>query len=273
MNITSDTKQDIELYTQVINKQLSDLIVNHLAKNPYLSLGAVSQRCRVSEPTLRRIKNGRVKTLPNTSTVMGLLQYLLDSKDLSVILEKTHGALKEYLAEMVPQTSENVEFDPKLNEELGEPVKYLVYKLAANHSGVSDDTIERMFGYYGLQKAQELSNLGIIEQRGQCYFSVSGRAFAADPDKFNENFVTVAAYISNTNDPSFGLLNSFHCNYSESVSAETYRTVAQLMKKTLKRVRQICNKETAKGHIPLLVLNAVDTLDVLAPHQINKKNH
>ena len=71
-------------------EQLQNILLCFLEdRGRHMSLYALSKKCTVSEPTLRRIKNNQTKTLPNTSTIIGLLSYIYKEPEV-VLLETLH---------------------------------------------------------------------------------------------------------------------------------------------------------------------------------------
>jgi len=113
--------------------QLRDVLVKYLESRPHLTLNGLSKRCAVSEPTLRRIRKGQVKTIPSVSTIFELLSYLSGETQAKKIMACYPGPLQEYLSfkAQAIEDFQKIEFSDFLSVALKDPVKYVIYKLAA----------------------------------------------------------------------------------------------------------------------------------------------
>lgn len=130
----------------------------YFGQNERLSLNSLSKRCGISEPTLRRIYKSKVKTLPNITTIFSLLTYLHGCTDLKVLLGKVPKNVSDFLnqkSDFIEELDE-VTYSEDLTRSLSDPVRYLVFKLASNESGVCEDKVAELFGQHGVKVAQSM---------------------------------------------------------------------------------------------------------------------
>ncbi|MCJ8277520.1 MAG: hypothetical protein HRT44_12425 [Bdellovibrionales bacterium] len=249
---------------------LQGALREYLENRPHMSLNSLSKKCSVSEPTLRRIMKGQIKTLPNVTTVLDILTYISGEKNTCNIPKKYPGPIAEFLREMLPHIEDlDANYDLDLNNELKHPTKYLIYKLASNDTGVTHEKVVELFGSHGLMFVQELIDKEFIKLEGGVYFA-SSSAFTASHEHFVENFKVVADFIKTQKADSHMLLNPLFINYSNTVNAEAYKEIVTLQKKTLKKIRGIMTDKSKIGEIPLFMLLAVDTLDMNTAFEIEK---
>ena len=84
----------------LILNQLQDSVLNYLNKNKNISLNGLAKRCSISEPTLRRINNGQIKTLPTLTTIVDLLCSLNKVDKIPELIEIYKGSpIGEFLQE------------------------------------------------------------------------------------------------------------------------------------------------------------------------------
>ena len=249
-------------------ESLQVILKEYLKQRPQMSLNGLSKKCSVSEPTLRRIMKGQIKTLPNITIVLDILTYINNEKNILKITKTYPGPIADYLKEMLTHSMDcRSDYDISLNNELKNPTKYLIYKLASNTSGVTHQKILDLFGSHGLMFANDLIEKDFIECRENIYFSKS-HSFTVGHEDFNDKFKAVSEFIKTQKIESHSTLNPLFVNYSNSVSAEAYKEVISLQRKTLKKIRTILSDDKSVGEIPLFLLLAVDTLDHLTADQI-----
>ncbi len=252
--------------------QLRKVLREHMRINPRLTLNGMSKKCSVSEPTLRRIVKGQVKTLITANTLLELLIYLSKETDLKKIIARYPGPIGEYLADHLDMT---VEGGPEhkvpehLNQVLNDPTKYLIFKMAANSCGVSADEIREMFGMHGLARLGELERLEVLVKNDDRYFADMG-SFALSHDLFVQNFKATAEFIK---PDKLGQIpyNNLFINFSRSVNLSVYQEVAKIQKEALKKCLKLISADSSKGPIPMFVLAAVDTLSHKSAAEIDEK--
>jgi len=246
--------------------ELERILSEYLKSRPHMSLSAVSRRSKVSEPTLRRIKNKQFRTLPTHTTILNFLTYMSGETSIPRIIETYRGPIAEYLKESIPQQSFSAEYDVKLNNLLKDNTAYCIFKLCASSSGVSSRRVLRLFGEVGLHSLKSLEANGYVTVKEGVYYS-SVEWFILDPEQINEKFQFLSQFIKiqpNIDDP---YLRSIHGNYNCSVTPEAYRNIAKLQGKFLKKVRDIIEDDSSHGSIPLMLLSALDTLDSKSPSE------
>ncbi len=228
-----------------------------------MSLNGLSKRCAISEPTLRRIMSGKIKTLPMLSTIVDVLCTLnkVDSlSDLNHIYMGTPiGDFLNINFNVLSESNFNYEFSTELNETLRDNTSYLIFKLAANRSGVSSQKIEKLFGHYGIEKLKNLHDLKLVKiDRGIVKSIVEG--FSLSHDQFISHFKAVSDFIK-TERSHVQKKNLFY-NFSESVNEKAFKEILSIQKSALKKMTKILNDDQNNGTIPIFILSAIDTLSV-----------
>lgn len=252
---------------------LQQVLQNYLSEKPSRSLNGLSKKCTVSEPTLRRIVKGQIKTLPTSTTILDILTTLTGEKNTALIAKQFPGPIADYLQSILPQTEEfETEYDADLNTELRDPVKYIIYKLASNSSGLSKKKLNELFGRNGFTQAEVLLQKDYLFIKNETYFS-KVKHFTSNQDSFVTNFKLIADYIKTQNPLVKTNLHSLLANYSESISSEAFKEIVVLQKKTLQKIRSILTDEKSKGTIPVFMLLAIDTLDPQPAHELISEKH
>ncbi len=247
--------------------ELERLLSQYMLSRPHMSLSAVSRRSKVSEPTLRRIKKKQFRTLPTQTTILNFLTYISGKESIPQLIEKYPGPIAEYLKEEIPQQQEvSTEYNSELNEVLKDNTTYCIFKLCANSSGLTTQRVQRLFGEMGLQTLKLLVEKDYVQEVDGTYYS-KVEWFMLPPEQINDKFQYLSQFIkspSTTEDP---FLRPLHVNYSSSLNAEGYKSIAKLQRKFLKKVREIIECESSQGAIPVMMLMALDTLDSKAPNE------
>lgn len=252
---------------------LQEVLQNYLNEKPSRSLNGLSKKCTVSEPTLRRIVKGQIKTLPTSTTILDILTTLTGEKNTALIAKNFPGPIADYLQSILPQVEEcETEYDSDLNNELRDPVKYIIYKLASNSNGLSQKKLNELFGRNGFTQAEVLLQKDYLYLKNNTYFS-KVKHFTSNQDSFVTNFKLIADYIKTQNPLVKTNLHSLLANYSESVSPEAYKEIVALQKKTLQKIRSLLADENSKGNIPVFMLLAIDTLDPQPAHELIAEKH
>ncbi len=270
VNVSSNLKQE-DYEPMTVIDQLIGGLNDYMKKRPHLSVNAISRKCNVSEPTLRRILSRKIKTLPQVTTVLDILTFLCQEKSVQKIIELYPGPIATYLKEAMPYL---VEFDEdysiELNYELKNPVKYLIFKLAANSAGVRQSKVVEMFGQHGLQMLEEmLQNELVVKSNG--VYRTKARTFKLSNDDFVRNFKLVADYIKPHAATLKDRLNPLFVNRSSSVNADTFEKVVKIQRKALIKINRLLEAAESEGSIPLFLLLGVDTLDSASAAELNTK--
>ena len=272
MELSRDLHSNSNLSRQeTVVDHLRMVVEDYLARRPHLSVNGISKKCNVSEPTLRRIMSGKVKTIPKTTTILDILSYILNTTSVREIVNSYPGPIAEFLQDAMPFI---VEFDQEysniINEELQDPIKYLIYKLAVNTGGVREDKVTQLYGTHGLQLLQDMMEKGFIEQKDAGVFQAKATSFKSSNDQFVKNFKAVADFIKPNKFRSRKPLNPFFVNCSESLSPEAYEKILRIQKKSQKKIREVLVEGESKGSIPFFYLCAIDTLDLKAAWELTE---
>lgn len=251
--------------------QLQKILLDYLDSRPNLSLNGLAKRCAVSEPTLRRIRKGQLKTLPEVTTIIDLLCYVSQENNARKIPELFPGPLAEYLKSKAPvlDLMVKVEVSEELTQTLKDPVKYLIYKRAVNDSGVTLDQVLNLFGSYGEKQLAALIQEGLVTQEGDLYKG-ENKVFTLSNDVFVEHFKATADFIKphKLANSSKNLSPGF-ANYSSGLNKKAYTEVLNIQRKAMNKIRKILFDPNAQGKIPTFVLAAVDTLDSESADEIS----
>lgn len=258
-----------------IAAELQTLIKAHLSEHRNLSLNALSKRCRVSEPTLRRIVGGKVKTNPTVNTIVDILSSLSKETNIAKLVELYPGpladSLKENFGAVIGPEKYNYEYSEILNRELKDSERYLIFKLASNSKGVTRAKVRQLFGDRGDQKCDDLINLDLLHEEwkdSQRVLRTKVEGFYLHNDMFKQNFKALADYIDTR--PKLGEQTNLFYNLSESVNEQALRDILNIQRQALKKIVKVLNDDKSRGELPVFVLNAIDLLDTdadkNAPH-------
>jgi len=260
-----ESVKDIEALPQ----HLKSVIEDYIGSSKYLSVSGFSKKCGVSEPTIRRILTGRIKTLPQVSTVLDILSYVSGETSARPLVEKYPGPIAEYLKDRIPQLQFfDPTYDPQLNRELENQVKYIIFKLSLNDSGVTLEKVKELYGQMGENYLNELVQKGYLAKEGEAYRSVFEN-FSADLGQFVNHFKATADFIkvkatSSLTDP----LQPVIANYSWEVSKDQYKRIQKIQSTALAKIREVLLEKGHSGEIPIFLLAALDTLDLKSASDI-----
>lgn len=243
-------------------EHLRAIIADYLKKRPHLSVNGISKKCSVSEPTLRRIMSKKVKTTPQITTILDILTFVSHTSSVREIVKMYPGPVGDYLAEAMPYLEEfDQDYSNAINDEIKDPVKYLIYKLSLNHAGLSESKLIELYGNHGLQLLQDMVEKGFIQQTEEGVYRAKAKTFGGSHDDFVRNFKAVADFIKPNKLRNRKPLNPYFVNASDSLTPEAYDQIRKLLGKTDKKIRKILADENSKGTIPVFFIGAMDTLD------------
>ena len=251
---------------------LQEVIELYLSDHEHLTINSLSQRCGVSEPTLRRIQSNQVKTIPNDTTILKLLSYISKKTSISDIVDYFPGPLKNFFkAKVVPPHTKKTQFleaSIDLSNRLKDSVKYMIYKLSSNAGGVSEEKVSELFGQFGIQKLEELANEELVLYKDG-KFTAKYENYRLSDDRFVDNFKATAGFIKpNKLNTSPYESSQIFCNVSGAVSLKAYQEILKIKRKAVKKIREIVFDSENVGAIPVFVLGAVDTLDYKSAFEI-----
>ncbi len=264
----NESAQAFRLQPEDLLNDLSKLVVSYLEKKPHLSLMALSQRCDVSEPTLRRIKSRNFKSLPTPGTVLKFLTYISQETAVEKLIEKHPGPIAHFLKDQFPDSEKHKRsFDDQLHQVFESDTNYLVYKLCCQTTGVSMARVKRVFGDYGHIALRELQQSDFIKKKGNRYYAETKRWLSLPPERLPAAMKALLSFVKYQSSPDDPLLTPIQANYSAGVSVEAYREVTRLQRECLKKIRDVLGDQSSQGDIPLFLLLAIDTLDSKMPNQ------
>ena len=267
--ITENTNFESITDLNALPQHLKSVIDAYIGSSKYLSVSGFSKKCGVSEPTIRRILTGKIKTLPQASTVLDILSYISGETSARSLVEKYPGPIAEYLKDRIPQLQWfDPVYNPQLNRELENQVKYIIFKLSLNDSGVTLDKVKELYGQMGENYLNEMVQKGFIAKEGETYRSVF-ESFSADLAQFVNHFKATADFIKVSASSSLqDSLKPVIANYSWEVSKEQYKKIQKVQTVALAKIREILQEQGHEPKIPMFLLAALDTLDLKTAGQI-----
>ena len=255
-----------------VNDQLRQLVQNHLAKHPHLTLNAIAERSGVPATTLRRLiqEENRSELAPHS--VLSLSAYLYKEKRLSRLLSIIEGPIKTLLQKsfdkfVFDESAADYELDHDLNSLLHDKTTYLVFKICANQAGASLNTIKESFGYFGVQSLELLMNKKFV------YFNEADRNYHAHNKKFTLDLelahrlthALVDAY--KPQDVAKGQ-NLFY-SLSEGMSEEGIQKIKKIKKEAINKVHEVMCDPNNQGNLPYFSLFISD---LIGPSDLHLKS-
>lgn len=253
--------------TPTLLAELKNVIQNFLDEHQRISLNGLSKRCQVSEPTLRRIMSGKIKTTPTLTTVVDILSTISKEDRLPELVKKYPGVIAETLKEgfsLIADEDTPYQYCAELNEVLRDEQRYLIFKLAANTGGVKRTRVKELFGLIGEQKLDDLIARDLVYEKllgNERVIFTRVEGFSLSNDLFISHFKACANYIDTRAKP--GKKNNLYYNFSESVNETGRREILNIQRAALKKMAAILHDDKYRGELPLFILSAIDTLE---PH-------
>jgi hypothetical protein len=264
VSLQQDNQVSFEIASQATSvvEHLRSVLQQYLQKRPHLSVNGISKRCSVSEPTLRRIMSQKVKTTPQITTLLDTLTFISQTSSVRAIVAMYPGPIADHLKEAMPYLDEfDQDYSNEINEELRDPVKYLIYKLALNHAGVSEDKVIELYGNHGLRLLNDMIEKGYIKKTPNQRCRAKVKTNSSSHQDFVRNFKAVADFIKPNKLRHRKPFNPYFVNMSDSLTPEAYEQIRRILGKTDKKLRKILADPNSKGHLPVFFLGAMDTLD------------
>jgi hypothetical protein len=236
--------------------ELQQLINDFLEKNPRLSINAMSKRCSVSEPTLRRIAKGKVRTLPNVTTIVDILSYIYKTNSLKELVLANPGAISGFLKEQFPAVKDltsDTKFSEKLNKSIADSTSFVIYNLACSERGTCEEEVLNLFGHLGMHRLEELILDEVIQQKGDRFFAIHS-TWSSGPEMSAKHIKTLADFIK----PSKIKENSMHtpifANFTGSITKEAYEKIIRVNRAAYRKTVEILHAEESSGDIPVFFL-------------------
>ncbi len=270
----ADSKNSLEDENNAVVEHVRLVVTEYLKRRPHLSVNAISKRCNVSEPTLRRIMTRKVKTIPQITTLLDILTFISDTSSVREIVKIYPGPIADHLSEAMPYLEDlDQDYSNAVNEEIKDPVKYIIYKLSLNSNGVTVAKVRELYGNHGIHLLKDLIEKDFVYQDDFGICRARCKTFAGSHDEFVKNFKVAAEFIKPQKLQNRKPLNPYFVNMSESITPEAYEQIRRLQRKLDKKVRGILSQPESKGKIPFFYLGAIDTLDPQSAYEIAEEDH
>ncbi len=238
--------------------QLKTMLDTYLDRYPNVSLNALAMKSGIGATTLRRLKNDDIKGDPAPHTVLALVSALTSEKRLSVIVESYDGPLGELLkSSFGPYVETKIDHSYKadLNSFLRDSTSYFVYKLCANRTGATMESIESNYGKIGVQKLEYLMKNGLIRREGDSFHAME-KNFGLDVSIVLDHLPQLVAHFKL--DKVCEGQNLFY-TVSESLNEEGIQKIKQIQKEAIKKIIDITKSPFYEGDIPYFTLNMNDS--------------
>jgi hypothetical protein len=238
---------------------LRELVEDYLAKHKNISLHGLSKKCGVASSTLRRIVSGETKEEPRGATVLGILVAITKETNVQKLIERFPGSI----ADCLQRTYENIigpshSSHVNLADFLRDPLAYIVYKMAANVSGVKLEELIQLLGVTVEETVSEMKEVDLLfEEAG--FIHAHNKNFTLPPSIYRRHINELVRF---TKFGSKYVDGSLFINYSESVSPAAYGQVKGVLVKAMQEVRAILSKKENYGEVPFFMTSILDTMEV-----------
>jgi len=238
------------------------IVCDYFNKFSKLSMNAFAQRSGVPVSTLRRVikSDKAIDVAPHI--VLNLLSYIYKEKNMTKLIEKTPESLSLFLTKYFGNfifENHNYKLDTDLNIQLQDSLKYFIYKLASNSSGVTLDEILSLYGSEGRVKVNEMATAGFI--------TYELGVFHAKEKNFSLDLETMAKHlpelVSKYRPEKLTSGRNLCYSLSESLNVETIQKVKDIERVAVKKIIEMINKPSNQGNIPYFTLVLSDQLHYL----------
>jgi hypothetical protein len=245
-----------------VNQELKHLIEDYFLKYPHMSINALSKRTLIGATTLRRILSLSLKGGPNPKTVLNLMSVLTKEKNITHIIEKSPQLTKTFLFQSFNPYLEGVK-DPLSGNFLKNNLKFIIFKLASNQSGVHFETISTLYGENGLKVLRELTKEGYLIKEDNFFHSKDknkGNNLHFKASHFSNLLPLLKKYEKEVETYKKGPQEKdpFH-TLSESLNEEGIKKITQIQKEALKKIKDImkCPSHSGTNHFFSIQLGGV----------------
>lgn len=255
-----------------VTEHLQTVLKEYLSQHPQLSVNAMSKRCNVSEPTLRRIVSGKVKTEPHITTLLDILSHISGTSSVIEITQRFAGPISEYILESMPYVTETKpDYSSDVNNELKHPTKYLIYKLAVNQAGLTKEKLVELFGNHSVLLVDEMVSSGLLQRDEYGTIKTVSKTLTSSNDDFVRNFKLVADFIKP--EKAFGgrELGPLFVNCSDSINAEAYNKIIEIQRASQAQIREILVDSDSRGRLPFFMLVGIDILDSKSAYEFQNQ--
>ena len=228
-----------------ISEYVQDKINWYVSQKKHQSLMVLSDKSGVPYNTVRRLSYGKVER-PSLETVFSLLKTIESRSDLASVMSRFYPGLGAILAVDSQNPAASVDFLVHL---LKDPVTCAIYQLASQNHGVDEAYLSEAYGEDGIERVNELLNLGFLETVGtdRVKYQVC-HADILDPEII---FRKILTDIENYDKGLIGSDGSFLATHTEAVSIQGLRALKKAMKELSSSVHRIMADPVYDGDLPV----------------------
>lgn len=245
--------------SMTLTNQLKDVVENYFVKFPHMSVNSLAMKSGVGATTLRRIMNASIKGDPAPHTVLNIASAVTNEKRLSHLISMFEGPLGQMLQEtfgpFVDAKSEHI-FSANLNDELADEVKYFIYKMAANRTGVAWTWIADTFGKMGLEKMEEMKCSGLLNEKDN-HLHAKDKNFSLNVQVAAKHLPSLVGFYK---PEQVGEGRNLFYHFSETLNDEGIQKIKEIQKEAIRKAYEVFTKEEFMGEIPFFSLFLSDTL-------------
>lgn len=251
-----------------LTEQLQFVVEDYFSRYPHMSVNSLALKSGVGATTLRRLLGGAIKGAPAPHTILNIASAVSNEKRLSVLINKFDGELGEVLEEAFgPYIQEKINhtYSADLNEELKDEIKYFIFKMSANRTGVSWSWVADTFGKIGLDKLKKMKENGLLvagEKEG--LYHAKEKNFSLNVSVASKHLARLTSFYKPEN---VGLGENLFYSLSESLNAEGIQKVKQIEKEAIQKIYQVMINEKFEGEIPYFSLLLSDTMTIESDEQ------
>lgn len=245
--------------TPSVVETLREQINLYLGKHPNITVQTLAQRSMIPVTTMRRVLQQSVKTEIAPHNVLNICSYIYRERNIAKLLtllpENISVYLKKHFGQFVFSDQERT-YSTDLNLLLKDRMNYFIYKLAANHQGVSLMDVTEIFGSIGKKKADELAALGVLikDENGQLH--AKDKNFSLDLETATSHLPELVKFYK-----PHALAQGKNLMYSlsESLNEAAIVEIKNIQREAVKKIHHIMNTSENFGSIPYFTLNLAET--------------
>jgi hypothetical protein len=240
---------------------LKSMVLNYLEKNPHLTVNSLAQRANISPTSLRRLLGGGQKNEVAPHSVLNLVSYILRERDLIKLLNKLDQKIASFLSKHFGHYifAHQMQLDDlNLEKKLSDQTKFLIYKMARHHQGLSEKILVKNFGQLGKIKMDEMIKDGLIfEESGT--FHVVNKKYPIPLNVVAQNLAALIEF----SPPEFHLDNMRHFSHmSESLNKGAIEEITKIQDEAFDKIERIISDQKSLGDIPFFYLNLSEMMNL-----------
>ena len=242
-----------------LNNQIRVQIDSYLKRNKHASLNSLAKKSGVGATTIRRIQSNSIKTTPSPHTVLNIMSALTNETNLNKLISMLDGEVGEYLNNafsVYTQTVQEHSYKSELNQTLTDGLTYLIYKMAANRTGVSKLVIVEEFGKQGLKRLEKLLAQGFII-REEDQFHATEKDFSVDYKIASDHLPDLVRLYR---PEELHLDKNLFYTLSETISDEGIKKVKEIQRECVENIYKVFKNPYYEGENHYFTLNLCDTL-------------